>query len=94
MNTIYIGIDFSLKSPAICIYKDGQYKWLSHCSKVQKPKKDTKTQEDIAALNDVDIIFQDELLTGTDYTTTHWANIQNYRTHANAAPTNLLVNKS
>jgi len=82
MKHIFIGIDFSLKSPAICIYKDGTYKWLSHCSKVEKPKKDIVIQEDVASLSDVSMRYQDELLTGTDYSTKDAANMANYRLHA------------
>ena len=82
MKQIFIGIDFSLKSPAICIYKDGTYKWLSHCSKVTKPKKDVIIQEDVAALNDVTMHYQDYLLDGTDYSTRDTANMTNYRLHA------------
>lgn len=79
MKHIYIGIDFSLKSPAICIFKDNQYKWLSYCTKSIKPKKDIITQEQIVKLSDVDMAFQDNILEGNDYSSSHWADIQNYR---------------
>lgn len=82
MNNIYIGIDFSLKSPAICIYRDGTYKWLSNCSKVEKPKKETKIQEEVASLSDVNLIYQSELIEGTDYSSSDFADMQNYRNHA------------
>ena len=82
MKQIFIGIDFCLKSPAICIFKDGTYKWLSHCSKVEKPKKEVLIQEDVALLSDVNMIYQDELLTGTGYGSNDRANMGNYRLHA------------
>jgi len=90
MKKVFIGIDFSLKSPAICIFKDGCYKWLSQCSKVEKPKKDIITQDEVKDLSDVFIIYQDELLTGTDYSTRDSADIINYRRHASVLMTLLL----
>jgi len=82
MKQIFIGIDFSLKSPAICIYKNGHYKWLSHCSKVESPKKEVIIQEDVALLSDVNMLYQDDLLLGTDYSSNDRANMSNYRNHA------------
>ena len=82
MKKIYIGIDYSLKSPGVCIFHNGNYKWISHCSKVTKPKKDIKTQEDVRQLSDVDMSFHGELLSGTDYTSSDFADMMNYRQHA------------
>jgi len=82
MNKIFIGIDFSLKSPAICILRNGQYKWLSHCSKVDKPKSEVKIQEDVALLNDVTMNYQAKFVTGNNYSTSDYANFTNYREHA------------
>lgn len=82
-QSVFIGIDFSLKSPAICIFYNGKYIWLSHCSKIEKPKKETQIQLEVAGLNNVNMKFQDELLTGTDYSTVDASNMANYRNHSN-----------
>lgn len=37
---IYVGIDFSLVSPAMTIYKDGEYKYISFTAKKGKRHKD------------------------------------------------------
>lgn len=81
-STIYIGIDFSLKSPAVCIFKNGSYTWLSHCSKVEKPKKETLIQEEVASLKDVDMTYHGKLEQGTDYSSNDYADLINYRNHA------------
>lgn len=81
MKKIFIGIDFSLKSPAICIYNK-KYKWLSHCTEVTKPKKNIKIQEDVQSLNDIEMIYHETILRGTDYSSNNNANILNYRLHA------------
>lgn len=89
---VFIGIDFSLKSPAICIYHNNHYQWLSHCSKIDRPKKDSKIQLEISELPDVHMEFQDELLTGNDYSSNDSANITNYRNHADEM-LKLILNK-
>ena len=82
MKEIFIGIDFSLKSPAICIFNNNYYKWISHCSKIIKPKKDIIVQNDIQNLDDITMTYQDELLTGIDYSSINEADMINYRLHA------------
>jgi len=81
MNEIFIGLDFSLNSPAICIYNT-RYNWISHCTKVKSPKKEVKIQEEVASLNDVAMEFQGTLLRGTDYSSNDNADILNYIRHA------------
>jgi hypothetical protein len=81
MGEIYIGLDFSLNSPAICIY-DASYKWVSHCTKVTTTKKEIRIQEEVASLNDVDMEFQGSLLRGADYSSNDNASILNYIRHA------------
>lgn len=83
MNKIYVGLDFSLKSPAICIYNNGHYKWISHCSKVKSPKKEVLIQEEVAALNDVHMEYQGDLPRGKDYSSNDYFDMLNYITHAN-----------
>lgn len=82
MNKIFIGIDYSLKSPAVCIFNKGKYKWLSDCSKVEKPKREVLIQEDVESLNDVSMKYQGPLIEGTDYSSSDNANIINYREHS------------
>lgn len=82
MQQIFIGIDFSLKSPAICILQNNEYTWLSHCSKIEKPKKNVKYQEDIESLKNVKMTYHSGLLSGNDYSSNDFTDILNYRTHA------------
>jgi len=57
LKDIFIGIDFSLKSPGICIYKDNTYKWLSFISLDKKhTKKEIKVIEELSTLADVEVI--------------------------------------
>jgi hypothetical protein len=91
-NQVYIGIDFSPKSPAICVYNDTKYKWLSYCTKIEKPKKESLIQLEVSDLNDVNMKFQDELLIGTDYSSNDIASINNYRNNANKI-VNMIINE-
>jgi hypothetical protein len=91
-NQVYIGIDFSPKSPAICIHYNGKYKWLSYCSKIEKPKKESNIQLEVSNLTDVNMKFQDDLLTGTDYSSNDIASIYNYRNNANKI-VNMIINE-
>lgn len=81
MTEIFIGLDFSLNSPAICIYNTS-YKWVSHCTKVETTKKEIRIQEEVASLEDVDMEFQGSLLKGIDYSSNDNASILNYIRHA------------
>jgi len=80
MNHIYIGIDYSLKSPAICILKDKKYKFISHPKKLEK--KDLKRQEDVQCLKDVDLVFQNDQLVEATYSRNEFAKISHYREQA------------
>lgn len=80
---IYIGIDYSLKSPAVCIYKDGKYKWLSYPKALEK-KPELKRQEEVSTLKDVELIFQNNQQTEDTYSRNEFAKITHYREQAHA----------
>jgi hypothetical protein len=80
MKHIIIGIDYSLKSPAICILKDGKYKFISFPKKLEK--KELKGQEEVQLLKDVDLQFQNDQQVETTYSKNEFAKISHYRQQA------------
>lgn len=83
MKEIFIGIDYSLKSPAICIIKDNQYKWLSHPVPVDK-KAELENQQRVSKLKDVQLIFKKDNELSKDYSDYEWEKIRNYIKQAKA----------
>lgn len=57
-NVILIGVDYSLNSPAVCIYKNNNYNWISY-PVLNKTKKEQSLQTDISKLPDVNYTLQD-----------------------------------
>lgn len=59
-NNIYIGIDYSLKSPAICIFQNNTYKWISYPQENIFKKSDFDYLNQLSQLNDIKLIFNKE----------------------------------
>ena len=57
MDKIYMGVDYSINSPAICIYRDNHYFWLSQ-PKPEKSKKGLAIQKQVAELDEIILMFQ------------------------------------
>lgn len=76
-DKIYIGIDFSLKSPAVCIFKNNTYTWLSVCDRVTKPKRDIIIQDEVRQLNDIIMSYNNDMVEGNCYTSKHNALFSN-----------------
>lgn len=55
-----VSIDFSINSPGICLYKDGKPHFISFLKPKTGTKKEQKLQEDMAMLDDVTLIYQEE----------------------------------
>lgn len=78
MDTIYIGIDFSLNSPGICILNNKRYTWLSY-PKVAKTKADQLSQQNVQNLNDVKLKFQQQKDTEQDYSKNEYLKLCHYK---------------
>jgi len=83
MNHICIGIDYSLKSPAVCILKDGKYNWISYPTASDK-KPELKRQEEVGTLKDINLLFQPNIQSESTYTKNEFAKISHYRDQAHA----------
>ena len=55
-----VAIDFSINSPGICLYKDGKPHFISFLKPKTGTKKEQKLQEEMAMLDDVTLIYQQE----------------------------------
>ena len=55
-----VSIDFSINSPGICLYKDGKPHFISFLKPKTGTKKEQKLQEEMAMLDDVTLIYQQE----------------------------------
>jgi len=55
-----VAIDFSINSPGICLYKDGKPHFISFLKPKSGTKKEQKLQEEMAMLDDVTLIYQQE----------------------------------
>lgn len=55
-----VAIDFSINSPGICLYKDGKPHFISFLKPKTGTKKEQKLQEEMAMLDDVTLIYQEE----------------------------------
>jgi hypothetical protein len=83
MNHIIIGIDYSLKSPAVCIFKDNKYNWISYPTASDK-KPELKRQEEVGILKDINLLFQPNIQSESTYTKNEFAKISHYRAQAHA----------
>ena len=55
-----VAIDFSINSPGICLYKDGKPHFISYLKPKTGTKKEQKLQEEMAMLDDVTMVYQEE----------------------------------
>lgn len=55
-----VAIDFSINSPGICLYKDGKPHFISYLKPKTGTKKEQAMQEEMAAFDDVTLIYQEE----------------------------------
>jgi hypothetical protein len=65
-SEVLIGVDYSINSPAICVYKNGNYTWASHPT-LNKSKKDKKLQSEIGKLPDVNYALQEYIIDDVAY---------------------------
>jgi len=75
----FITIDFSLNSPGICLFNDNtnQYHFISYLKR-SGTKKAIKTQEDLALMEGVTLVFQPDWETHVDYSSIELAKIKRY----------------
>lgn len=66
MKEILIGVDYSINSPAVCVYKNGNYTWVSHPT-LNKTKKDKNLQKEIGELSDVQYELQEYVVPDVAY---------------------------
>jgi len=66
MKNIYIGIDYSINSPAICVLKNNTYEWVTY-GVINKTKKDKLLQTDLSKLPDINLKIQENKLELEDY---------------------------
>ena len=59
-NLNLVTIDFSINSPGLCILKDGKPHFISYLKPKTGTKKEQKLQEEMAMLDDVTLIYQEE----------------------------------
>jgi len=81
MKNIFLGIDYSLKSPAICIINNDTYKWISHPAPLPK-KPDFERQKNVTKLDDVKLIFKEEREVSEEYSKNEFSKINHYRQSA------------
>ena len=55
-----VSIDFSINSPGVCILKDGKPHFISYLKPKTGTKKQQALQEEMAMLDDVTLVYQDE----------------------------------
>lgn len=75
----FITIDFSLNSPGICVFNDNteKYHFISYLKR-SGTKKAIKTQEDLALIEGVTLVFQPDWETHLDYSSIELAKIKRY----------------
>ena len=75
----FITIDFSLNSPGICVFNSNteQYHFISYLKR-SGTKKAIKTQEDLALMEGVTLVFQPDWETHVDYSSIELAKIKRY----------------
>src|ERR1035438_2344354 len=81
MKNIFVGIDYSLKSPAICIINNNTYKWISHPTPLPK-KPDFERQKKVTKLEDVKLIFKENRIVSDEYSKNEFSKINHYRQSA------------
>ena len=75
----FITIDFSLNSPGICVFNSNteKYHFISYLKRTGT-KKAIKTQEDLALMEGVTLVFQPDWETHVDYSSIELAKIKRY----------------
>lgn len=68
-NDIIIGVDYSINSPAICIYKNNNYQWVSYTIP-NKTKKDRLLQDELSKLSDINIKINNYIIPEENYENT------------------------
>ena len=72
-----MGVDYSINSPAICIFRDNRYFWLSQ-PKPEKSKKGLKIQEEVAELDEITLEFQPPVTDPENYSKNDVLKISRY----------------
>ena len=82
MEEVLIGVDYSINSPAICIYRNNTYNWISF-PVLNKSKKDQKIQDDISKFSDVNYKLQEKFIINGNYEDQDFQKIIKYDINAN-----------
>lgn len=81
-SPIYAGIDFSLNSPAYCLYKNGNYSWLSitRSDRTQQSllKSAIKPYSGLEQMPDMHLLFLDKMTFPDSYSEKERFKMQNY----------------
>jgi len=72
-----MGVDYSINSPAICIFRDNRYFWLSQ-PKPEKSKKGFAIQEQVAELDEITLEFQPPVIDPESYSKNDVLKISRY----------------
>jgi hypothetical protein len=76
----FIGVDFSLNSPGICIWNDKSkvYHFISYLKPKSGTKAEQKMQEEISILSDVTLVAQPDFTSNKDYSKSELAKVKRY----------------
>ena len=76
----FIGVDFSLNSPGICIWNDKSkvYHFISYLKPKSGTKAEQKMQEEISILPDVTLVAQPDFTSNKDYSKSELAKVKRY----------------
>ena len=65
-NILYIGIDYSINSPAICILHDNIYNWISY-PVIAKVKKEVQLQKDLMEIDKISLNVREPNVKSKNY---------------------------
>ena len=74
----FITIDFSLNSPGICVYSEGNYNFIGYLKPGTGTKKEQKIQEELELLKDTQIAFQPDWTNNENYSKSEMIKIQRH----------------
>jgi hypothetical protein len=76
----FIGVDFSLNSPGICVWNDKhkEYHFINYLKPKSGTKAEQKMQEEISLLPDVTLVAQPDFTSDKDYSKSELAKVKRY----------------
>ena len=76
----FIGVDFSLNSPGICVWNDKhkEYHFINYLKPKSGTKAEQKMQEEISLLSDVTLVAQPDFTSDKDYSKSELAKVKRY----------------